>query len=56
MDSNNFSEIRENADMLNDFAVNARYPGDYEDFDINESKQTFQVAKTTFTIVGDIMN
>jgi HEPN domain-containing protein len=56
MDSDSSNEIRENADMLNDFAVNARYPGDYEDFDINEGKQAFQVAKTVFTIVVDIID
>lgn len=56
MDSDSSREIRENADTLNDFAVNARYPGDYEDFDIDESKQAFQIAKTAFTIVEDIIN
>ena len=56
MDSDSSREIRKNADMLNDFAVNARYPGDYEDFDIDESKQTFQIAKTVFTIVEEIID
>jgi HEPN domain-containing protein len=56
MDSDSFREIDENADMLNDFAVNARYPGDYEDFDIDESKQAFQIARTAFAVVKDIIN
>ncbi|MFO7882924.1 MAG: hypothetical protein R6U52_10355 [Kosmotogaceae bacterium] len=42
--------------MLNDFAVNARYPGDYEDFNIDESKQAFQTAKTVFNIVKEIID
>ncbi|MEJ6950364.1 HEPN domain-containing protein [Natronospora cellulosivora (SeqCode)] len=49
-------EIRENADMLNDFAVNARYPGDYEDFDISESKEAFQIAKNVYNIVVGIID
>jgi len=56
LDSNSSEKIRDNADMLNDFAVNARYPGDYEDFDIDESKQAFQIAKLVFNIVKDILD
>src|SRR5690554_3435301 len=56
IDSDSFREIDENADVLNDFAVNARYPGDYEDFDIDESKQAFQIARTAFAVVKDIID
>lgn len=56
IDSTSSKKIRENADMLNDFVVNARYPGDYEDFSIDESKQAFQTAKTVFTIVKEIID
>lgn len=55
MDSDSSREIGENADMLNDFAVNTRYPGDYEDFDIDESKKAFQIARTAFAVVKDII-
>ncbi len=56
IDSNSSNKIRENADMLNDFAVNARYPGDYEDFNIDESEQSFQIAKLVFNIVKDVID
>lgn len=56
IDSTSSKKIRENADMLNDFVVNARYPGDYEDFNIDESKKAFQTAKTVFTIVKEIID
>ena len=56
IDSNSSIKIRENADILNDFAVNARYPGDYEDFNIGESKQAFHIAKLVFNIVKDIID
>ena len=56
LDSNSSEKIRNNADMLNDFAVNARYPGGYEDFDVDESKHAFQIAKLVFNIVEEIID
>lgn len=41
--------------MLNEFAVVSRYPGDYEEFDIAESKKAFQIAKNTFDKVKEIL-
>ena len=51
IDSNINNKIRENADMLNDFAVNARYPGNYDDFEIEESKKVFEIADIVYNMV-----
>jgi len=50
-----FETIRDTASLLNDFAVNARYPGETE-FSIEEAKEVFEVAKELFSLTKDILS
>ena len=41
MDLDDLDKIRKNADLLNDFAVNDRYPGDYGILILRKVKKLF---------------
>ena len=49
-------DVRTRADMLNEFAVNTRYPGNYHEYDISESKEAFNLAKKVFEITEELLN
>lgn len=62
-ETNKFEIVREDANFLNDYAVNTRYPGSYSSFSINESKkvvklahQVFELAETVATEMLEIEN
>lgn len=45
----NFEFIREAALLLNEFAVNGRYPGYHEEFTLDEAKESFSIAQQCLT-------
>ncbi len=42
---NRFEYLREKALLLNEFAVNGRYPGYYDGFELEEAKESYEIAK-----------
>jgi len=48
--------IRYHADVLNDFAVNTRYPGNYQEYDISEIKEAFNLAQEVFEVTENLMD
>jgi len=49
-------DVRASADILNDFAVNTRYPGKNYEYDISKSKEAFKLAKKVFVVTEEILN
>jgi len=44
-----FEFLREAALLLNEFAVNGRYPGYHEEFTLEEAKESYVIAKQCLT-------
>ncbi|SKA12664.1 HEPN domain-containing protein [Selenihalanaerobacter shriftii] len=54
-ETDKFEVIRSNSSLLNDYAVEARYPGDYEEFTIEESKKAANIARKVLDLLEEVV-
>jgi len=54
-ETDKFEVIRNNSSLLNDYAVEARYPEDYEEFTTKESIKAVNVARRVLNLLEEVI-